>query len=135
MQLEDLFYQALNLDSPWYIKGVRFELDELHLEIDFKKGSRFYDDDNEKDSGNYYKVHDTVQKSWRHLNFLQYKCYIKARTPRIKRDDGCVRLISPPWSGVVKGFSLLFEALLHKLCKDMPISKVGSLLDVNDDKI
>ena len=58
--------------------------------------------------------------TWRHLNFFQHECYLHARVPRIKRDDGCVRLISPPWSGVVSGFTLLFEALLIQLCMNNP---------------
>jgi len=60
-------------------------------------------------------VHDTVTKEWRHLNFFEHECYLKARVPRIKNNDGKVRLISPPWSGVASGFTLLFEAFLMQL--------------------
>jgi hypothetical protein len=36
---------------------------------------------------------DTVQKTWQHLNFFEHECHLHARVPRIKRDDGKVRLI------------------------------------------
>jgi hypothetical protein len=51
----------------------------------------------------------------------KYECQLHARVPRIKRDDGKVRLIPTPWEGKVSGFTLLFEALLLQLCKAMPV--------------
>lgn len=58
-----------------------------------------------------------------------------ARVPRIKRDDGKVRLIALPWEGKVSGFTLLFEALLIQLCKAMPVHNVSALTGVSDHKI
>jgi len=43
-----------------------------------------------------------------------------------------VRLISPPWSGVVSGFTLLFEALVMQLCKAMPVHNVAQLTGASD---
>jgi transposase len=82
-----------------------------------------------------YKAYDTVQKTWRHLNFFEHECHLHARVPRIKRDDGKVRLIPTPWDGQVSGFTLLFEALLMQLCKAMPVHNVSQLTGVSDHKI
>jgi len=95
----------------------------LDIEVDFKRGSRFRDD-SEGEGSEPHKVHDTVATEWRHLNFFEHECYLKSRVPRVKRGDGKVRLISPPWSGIVNDFTLLFEALLIQLCKT--ISLVGT---------
>jgi len=128
--MEKLFQQALGIESPWFIKLIEFESVNKRLDIylDFKRGSTFSDG---SDSAS-YKAYDTVNKTWRHLNFFQHECYIHARVPRIKRNDGRVRLISPPWSGVVSGFTLLFEALLIQLCKSMPVHNVSQLTGVSD---
>lgn len=128
--MEELFQQALGIESPWFIKSIEFEAanKRLDIHVDFKRGSTFSDGS----EGAPCKAYDTVNKTWRHLNFFQHECYLHARVPRIKRDDGCVRLISPPWSGVVSGFTLLFEALLIQLCKSMPVHNVSQLTGVSD---
>jgi transposase len=135
--ITDLFQQALAISDPWMIQSIEFTADSkrLDIHIDFKRGATFIDDGESGDSKKPYKAYDTVQKTWRHLNFFQHECYLHARVPRIKRDDGRIRLIPPPWSGVVSGFSLLFEALLVQLCKAMPVHNVSHLTGVSDHKI
>ncbi len=128
--MNKLFLQALGIESPWYIKEIEFQASSNRLDvyIDFTKGSKFMDER----SGTVCKVHDTQQKNWRHLNFFQYNCYLHARVPRIICPDGRVRLISPPWSGVVAGFTLLFEAHLIQLCQATPVHNVSKLTGVSD---
>jgi len=41
------------------------------------------------------------------------------RVPRVKLSDGAVRLVEPPWAGQLSGFTLLFEALVLSLCREM----------------
>ncbi len=82
-----------------------------------------------------YKAYDTIEKEWRHLNFFQHECYLKARVPRIKTPDGKIRLVMPEWSGLQNGFTLLFEALVLQLAKNMPVSQIGKLINVSDYKI
>ena len=53
----------------------------------------------------------------------------------IKRDDGKVRLILPPWAGQLNGFSTLFEALIIKFCKHMPVHNVCQLMNISDYKV
>ncbi len=131
--MNDLFQQALHITSPWFIKSIDFSADKkrLDIHIDFKRGSTF----NDVDTGKACKAYDTVQKTWQHLNFFEYECHLHTRVPRIKRDDGKVRLIQPPWEGKVAGFTLLFEALLLQLCKVMPVHNVSQLTGVSDYKI
>ena len=63
-----LFKMALGLEEPWEVKSIQFKESasgqELHIDIDFKRGSKFPDEE-----GNFCEVHDTKQKTWRHLNF------------------------------------------------------------------
>jgi len=130
----NLFQNALGITFPWKITSVQFDIKtkRLDIHIDFERGATFTDNETPDKA---YKVYDTVKKTWKHLNFFQHECYLHARVPRIKRDDGKVRLIPPPWSGVVSGFTLLFEALLIQLCKSMPVHNVSQLTGVSDHKI
>lgn len=132
--MEQIFQQALNINAPWFIKSIDFDVDKkvLNIDIDFKRGSTFStkDEPNKK-----YKAYDTIQKTWRHLNFFEHECYLNARIPRVKNDDGKVNLISPPWEGVANGFTLLFEALIIQLCKMMPVNNVVKITGVSDYRI
>jgi transposase len=128
--LEKLFESALGISSPWYIDGIDFDVDGkiLNIHVNFERGATFVAGDDQTA----YKAYDTANKSWRHLNFFEHECYLNARVPRIKSADGSVTLVTPPWSGVVSGFTLLFEALLIQLCKAMPIHNVAEMTGVSD---
>jgi transposase len=136
MMMEELFKKALGVDEPWLVKNIEFDgkSKRLDIELDFKRGSTFVDEP-DNDDRKAYKAYDTVKKTWRHLNFFEHECYLHARVPRVKKDDGHIRLIMPPWSGVLSGFTLLFEALIMQLCKSMPVHEVSRFIGVSDYKI
>jgi len=117
----DLFERALHIESPWYVKDIEFNEFERQLIVfvDFKKGSKFHYEKADEGINGVFSVYDTTQKSWRHLNFFEHECHISARVPRIKTDDGKVRLIKTPWEGVNSGFTLLFEALILQLASNL----------------
>jgi transposase len=130
-----LFEAALSIQKPWYIDHVEFDAVKKRLDIfiDFERGARFSSE--EKGYDGQYGVYDTEQKTWRHLNFFEHECYLHCRTPRIKLDENTIRLVSPPWAGVNKGFTLLFEALLIQLCTQMPVKVVSRMVKETDQKI
>ena len=110
--IEELFSRALGIEAPWKIRGITFnsEKKRLEIQVDFERGAVFEWTDPESGEIKEYKAYDTVEKTWRHLNFFEHECYLVVRTPRIQPESGGTKLVSPPWSGVVSGFTLLFEA-------------------------
>ncbi len=136
MDQNQLFTLALGVTNPWKIVSVEFSAANKRLDIliDFAPGSRFLLGGDSTDT-NTYPAYDTVEKEWRHLDFFQHECYIKARTPRVKLGDGSVQLVTPPWAGREKGFTMLFEALLLQLLKCMPVQQVEKLCKIGDDKL
>jgi transposase len=134
---KDLFERALHIESPWFIKNIRFsEIErQLIIFIDFKKGSKFYYEDLDDGIKGTFPAYDTVQKTWQHLNFFEHECHISARVPRVKTDDNKVRLIKTPWEGLNSGFTLLFEALLLQLSSNMPVNKVSKLTGISNYRI
>jgi len=135
MQPEELFGLALGIDHPWQVVSVVFskELKRLNINIDFKRGATFPC----PVCGDLVSVHDTTEKTWRHMNFFQYETYLSARTPRVKcPKDGCgVKLISLPWARAGSGFTLLFEALAMALAREMPIKIEAAHLGEHDTRI
>ena len=99
MESKTIFELALGIKKPWYIKEVILSTKqisnqkEMHIKIDFQPGSKFTDK-----TGNECTVYDTSERSWQHLNFFEYPCYIQARVPRIKDKQGNVKTIEVPWS-------------------------------------
>jgi len=135
-QSEELFTAAIGLQEPWYVGSIEFKVGEkrLDIHIDFRKGSKF-SYEAEEDKNKQYPVHDTRQKTWRHLNFFEHECYLHCRVPRIKLDDGKVKVCDPPFAGKSNGFTLLFEALLLQLVKSMSVAEASNLIGANEHKI
>src|ERR1700709_2121057 len=135
MNGEGLFGAPLQLGPG--CKGVRWEVahlgPELTVHLDFVPGSRF------PAPGAAHQllcpVHDTVEKSWRHLNFWQYRTTITARVPRIETPEGQVVLIEVPWARAGSGFTLMLEALAMLLVRDMPVRAVAELLGEEDTRL
>jgi transposase len=129
-----LFQLALGLTPPWHVKAVRFDAAarRLDIELDFKRGARFACPDCGKAQ---CPVHDTVEKTWRHLDFFQHQAYLRARTPRITCSDCGVRLVHVPWARPDSGFTLLFEALAMTLVAAMPVAAAAALLDEHDTRL
>lgn len=120
MVTEKIFESALGISTPWYIAGMNFEPSQkkLKIRVDFEVGTQFAVPGQAGD----HPVHDTVTKTYRHLNFFQHECELEVRVPRVKLPDGSVRQVTPPWAGKLSGFTLLFEAFVLLLCREMTFS-------------
>lgn len=136
MNSKQLFEIALGNIQPWFIEKIEFmegadKSKELHIHLDFPKGSTFQDE-----SGKDCKAYDTKQHTWRHLNFFEHRCYLHAHVPRISASDGKVKTVVVPWARRNTGFTLLFEAYAMSLIElEMPVSNVARLLGENDQRI
>ena len=129
-----IFTAALELESPWFIKSVKFEGEGLskilHIEVDHKKRVKF------KYESKSYPVYDHQNRSWKHLNFFQHECLLHARVPRVKTADGSVRLIEVPWAKPGSSFTLLFEQLVLDVVKEgMSCSAAGRHLGIGGKRI
>jgi len=129
----ELFTKALNIVEPWEIRGVEFDEAgrRLDVRLDFRRGSVFAC----PNCGRQSKAYDTVEKTWRHLNFFQHECYLVARVPRVECPDDGVLLAEVPWARKGTDFTLLFETLALLLCREMPINRVAGLLKTSGRKL
>ena len=136
MKTTEIFTQALNLQDPWYVEDVTFEQagsdkQKLVITINFKKGWRFA-----VTGGEAQTAYDTEERTWRHLNFFEHECYIKARVPRVKTGDRQIAMVDVPWARPNSGFTMLFEAYSMLLIeKEMPVSDVAETMSVTAPRI
>ena len=115
MDEKTVFGLALGLaGTPWEVREVQFDLEKRRLDIrlDFPPGSRFP----HPRTGKPAPVYDTLERTWRHLNFFQFECYVHAFVPRMDDESG-VNLAEVPWARPQSGFTLLMEALVVMLAR------------------
>ncbi len=135
MNTNELFAQALPLVSPWTITESRFEGDpkELHLTVAMEEGTRRLPCP--KCDCQDCSIHDRRERSWRHLNFWQYKTTLTAQVPRVRCDACGVHQIEVPWAREGSGFTLLFEAMALRLVTDMPLCNAAEIMGEHDTRI
>jgi transposase len=135
MNPESLFGVALGIAPPWEVEGVEFskEAKRLDIKINFQRGAQFPC----PVCGSPAPAYDTAEKTWRHLNFFQYEAYLTARVPRVKcpNTDCGIKQVSVPWARAGSGFTLLFEALVMFLVREMPVKAAATLLGEHDTRI
>ena len=129
-----LFSVALGLEKPWEVVDIKFSKDEgrLDLKLDFHKGATFPCPSCEEDR---CTVHDTKERTWRHLNFFQYETYLHARMPRVRCGRCGIRQVEVPWARPGSGFTLLFELLVLQLSREMSVAGVGALVGEHMNRI
>jgi transposase len=134
VQHVELFQQALGLVGPWKVVGYDFSAaaKRLTLSVDFEPGGTFPCPYCERSD---CKAYDTSEKTWRHLNFFQHDTHIHARVPRVQCPEHGVKAVDVPWARPGSGFTLLFEALVLALAKEMPVKAVADLIGEHDTRI
>jgi len=133
MTPEELFSAALGLSQQWRVAQCRFEGEpkRLELHLEHVPGQHFECPKCKAMCG----VHDTIERSWRHLNFFQYRCELFAKVPRTWcRTDG-VHQVEVPWAREGSGFTLLLEALVMLLSAEMPVEGIADLLGETDTRL
>jgi hypothetical protein len=128
-----LFESALGIKAPWSVRSVDFDeaAKRLTVQIDFEAGTRFAVSGHAGE----HPVHDTVTKTYRHLNFFQHECHLQVRVPRVRLPHGAVRQIDPDFAGRLNGFTLLFEALILMLAQQMPFRAVGRIVGESEYRV
>ncbi|MFB6367912.1 ISL3 family transposase [Paenibacillus elgii] len=135
----DGFEELLHIPEPWYIEQVEFnvEVKQLDVYVKFRKRALFpCSDCGAPDQ----PVKDIAAKdrTWRHLNFFEYPCYVHAELPRTHCGK-CNRMmrVNVPWAldKPKHYFTLHFDALVIALAKDMPMNAVSRFVGEHDTRL
>ena len=134
MRDTDLFQFALGLSSPWEVHSTTFDADKSRLDIrlHFARCSTIACPECGQTG---LKARDTKEKTWRHMNFFQHEAYITAKVPRVKCKACGVKHVAVPWARSGSGFSLLFEAMIMALAKDMTVNAIAAFVGEHDTRL
>ena len=131
-----LFTAALGLSGPWRVARTEVDAQQTRLDLylEFDRGARFP----RPVGGCAHEgcpVHDTADKTWRHLDFFQHKALLHARAPRVRCPEHGVRQVSVSWARPGSGFTMLFEALALTFAKATGVAKVAEMTREHDTRI
>ena len=135
MNEKQLFGLALGLQLPWFIDRIEFDpaRKRLDLFLEFERGAKFPCP--ECGEGTPCPVHDTRERTWRHLDFFQHQAFLTAKVPRIQCPTHGTKQVLVPWAREGSGFTLLFEALTLLLAREMPVSGAAKVLGCHPDSV
>jgi transposase len=107
-KLTEHYRQLLGLDASWEVSGVSLSLEEKRVEIVLRHLGG---------AVTCPECHDvcgiadhTPQRTWRHLDTMQFETILRTRVPRAKCKACGVKTTAVPWADKYSRFTLLFEA-------------------------
>jgi transposase len=120
--------QLLGLDDSWQVSNVDLSLEEQRVEIrlEHRRGQPVCC----PGCGQQRPLKDHApERTWRHLDTMQFETILVARTPRTDCPECGVKTISVPWASPHGRFTLMFEAFaIHVLQAASSTEKAKTLL-------
>jgi len=125
----DFFKIILGLDSQWKIEDVSIDNTKNRIDLLIKYVSKTGSISATLNKD--FAIYDFApERTWRHLNVLQYSCYLKCKLPRVKTEDGKYVTIQAPWADKFKSYTYMFECMVIDLLKATKNqTKTGELLN------
>ncbi len=123
--------------TPWRLVSMSLDKDKrlVTIQLGFERGSRFAHPLTKE----MLPVVDTAERVWRHMNFFQYACEVRAPLPRVGKggDQGPpIRTVEVPWARPGSGFTLFFEAMvMHLLQCGMTVAETAETVAEHDNRI
>ena len=134
-ELQRHYGLLLGIQSPWQVKNVKLELADKRVEIELAwtagaKGSCPV-------CGKVCTVYDFApERTWRHLDTMQFQTVIRARVPRMECATDGVKTVAVPWAEPHGRFTRLFErfAIDVLLCA-RSLTQAANLLGLSWDEV
>ena len=120
-ELQKHYALLLGIGSPWEVKTVELKLPEKKVEIELSW--QWGQSAQCPECGGACSIHDSApERTWRHLDTMQFATLIRARTPRSDCPEHGVKTMQVPWAEPQGRFTLLFERFALECCWPAPVS-------------
>lgn len=124
----------LGVKSPWKLGEVKLQPKNMVIDvfIGIERGTQF----DCPNCGQLSPVHDSSIKRIRYLDLFDYRCYLNIQTPRVICARHGVKVShSDPWSRKGSHYSLKFEAMVLRLCREMSVTAISKELGEPDNNL
>ena len=115
MDVNQHYATLLGLGEEWTVTNVALDVGGRRIDIcvEYAKKSAIC-----PECGALSGIHDRLaERSWRHLDTMQFMAVVHARTPRVSCPKHSVKVIELPWASKGSRFTLLFEAFAIDVLK------------------
>jgi len=133
MKDTELYRQLLGLQSPWSVARVAVDLKAQRVDVwaEHSEGQHWPC----PSCGQELALYDhTEERSWRHLDTMQFATYLHARVPRVKCPKDGVHQVSTPWAEPRSRFTMLFERLAIDVLLEMSVRGASRVLRISWDE-
>ncbi len=107
MFTHQFFDLLLNLNEDWQVVEVKADYKDLGVTLKISYIGKKAECPNTLEMCGIYD--HAPQRTWRHLDTMQYKTHISCSLPRVKNSQGKVVTILPPWASKHERHTYLFE--------------------------
>lgn len=133
MHSEELYRQMLGLTAPWDVERV--DLNMAEQRVDVYVGHPPRQQFACPTCGRELGVCDhQPERTWRHLDSMQFLNILHARPPRVSCPDQGVYQVELPWAQTGSRFTHLFEALAIDVLLAANVSKAADFLRISWDE-
>lgn len=126
MRDTELYATLLGLQSPWSVTAVELKVGsgEVHVHVDH--GTH---DWTCPECGQVCPLYDhQEERTWRHLDTMQYTTLLHARPPRVNCPDHKIKQVRLPWADPKSRFTLLFERFAIEVLLQTSVQAAAKLL-------
>jgi len=130
----EIYQKALYIEEPMYVEQVEYDAkaEEMHIYLNSRRAAKFTCSEcGEAGCG----VHGKADRTWRCMDFFGHKAFIHYKTPRVNCPKCGVHILVPGWARKNSGFTLLFEAYILEMARNMPISAIGRITREHDTRL
>lgn len=115
MDVNQHYAALLGLGDEWTVSSVDIDVPgrRIDIRVDYAMKSAIC-----PECGELGGLHDRLEeRTWRHLDTMQFVTMIHARTPRVRCPRHGVKVVELPWAAKGSRFTLLFEAFAIDVLK------------------
>jgi transposase len=125
----------LGIQSPWRVRNANLDIVARRVDIEVE-----HEPNKPVACPECRRVcnrHDHApQRTWRHLDVMQFTTQIKAKVPRCNCEEHGVLTLTPPWAEPGSHFTLLFEAFaVQILLASASVTQAADLLNLDWDSM
>ena len=131
----NLFERMLNLAEPWMVSDIQLDTDNLCLTVKIKtaRGAKLPCPHCGRPCS---KEDHREERSWRHLDTMQFETIIKCRVPRVNCPEHGIVSVKAPWADNYSRFTELFEQFaIDVLCAAKSVKAAAGLLRLSWDQV
>ena len=128
MQDTEFYERLLGFAKPWRVSDVDLDLEHNRVVVQAECAATKW----KAEDGSSLHIHGYEDREWRHLDTCQMETVIRARVPRLKKEDGTTEMVAVPWAEKGTRWTLMFEALAIRILQACSTTEAASaILKIN----